>query len=63
MIRKLTPVEINRVDALSMGPAENQTHMYYDWSADDWQWLTSENPEPRPTTSLWQKLKLWLESL
>lgn len=57
MIRKLTHVEISRVDALCMGPAQNQDHATYEWDADRVNRMLNGEPPPDPLTSLWQKLK------
>lgn len=53
VIRKLTHVDVSRVDALCMGPAENQAHPLYHWDADEV--LRMMNGEAKP--SLWENIK------
>lgn len=53
MIRKLTHIEVSRVDALCMGPAENQCHPLYKWDADQVRRMMTDECTP----SLWEKVK------
>lgn len=58
MTRKLTYVEINRVDHACMGPARNQQHPHYAWPADRVRrMMNAPKTDPPSLSHLWHRLR------